>query len=158
MLSALAAVGGSINKLPRNGSVTKAKGGRQNGSTYNVLVAVVLRCRGGNSQSNTAGIIGNFSGNRLDCVAVNYWHRFVLNLNTLGASRCVARLISKLPCNGGIAKAKGRWQNGGTRDVLVAVILRFRCGDSQCDAASIVGNFGGNRINLRTVNHWCRFI
>jgi hypothetical protein len=56
--------------------------------------------------------------------------------------------INELPCNGGIAKAKGGWQNGGTRDVLVAVILRFWCGDIQSNTASIVGNLGSDWINL----------
>ena len=31
--------------------------------------------------------------------------------------------------NGGIAKTKGRWQIGSTCDVLVAVVLRFWCGE-----------------------------
>ena len=64
-------------------------------------------------------------------------------LSALGA---VGGCINELPCNGGVAKAKGGRQNGGARDVLVAVILRFRCSDIQCDAAGIVGNPGGNGL------------
>ena len=42
-----------------------------------VLVAVVLRYRYGNIQSDAASVIGNLSGDWLDCVAVSYWRRFV---------------------------------------------------------------------------------
>ena len=58
--------------------------------------------------------------------------------------------INELPCNGGVAKTEGGWQNGGTRDVLVAIILRFRCSDIQSDAASIVGNLGSNWFNINS--------
>ncbi len=158
MLSALGAVRGCISELPCNGGVAKTKGGRQNGGTRNILVTVILRFRCGKGQSDAAGIVCNLGGNRLNCVAVNYWHRLVLNLDDLSASHCIARIIGKLPCNRGIAKAKGRRQNGGTYNVLVTVVLRFWCGNGQCDAASVIGNFGSDWINCFAVNYWYRFV
>jgi hypothetical protein len=62
----------------------------------------------------------------------------------LSALVAVGGSINELPCNGGIAKTKGGRQNGGSRDVLVAVVLRFWCGKSQSDAARVVCNLGGN--------------
>jgi hypothetical protein len=147
VLSTLAAVGSCINKLPSNGGIAKTKGGRKNGGTRDVLVAVVLRFWCGDIQSDTARVVCNLGGDWLDCVAVNYWHRFILNLDALGASRCVASTIGKIPCNSGIAKTKGGRQNRQYLHVLVAVVLRFWCGNSQSDAASIVGNFGSNWLN-----------
>jgi hypothetical protein len=94
-------------------------------------------------------VVGNLGGNWLDCVAVNYWRRLVLYIDALvSTSRCIASTIGKLPCNGGVAKAKGGRQNGGTRNILVTVILRFWCSDIQSDAARVVCNLGGNWINL----------
>jgi hypothetical protein len=55
--------------------------------------------------------------------------------------------INKLPCNGGIAKAKGGRQNGGTRNILVAVILRFWCCKTQSDAARVIGNFSSDWLD-----------
>ena len=68
LLSALAAVGGCINELPSNGGIAKAKGRWQNGSAYNILIAVVLRCRGSDIQSDTTGVVGNLSSNWINLV------------------------------------------------------------------------------------------
>ncbi len=158
MLSALGAVGGSINKLPCNGGITKTKGGRQIGSAHDVLVAIILRFRCSDIQSNAASIVCNLGSNWLDCVAVYYWCRFVLNIDVLSTGLFVASTIGKFPCNSGITDTKGGWQNGGTCDVLVAVVLRFWCGKGQCDAASVIGNLGSDWINLRTVYYWRRLV
>jgi hypothetical protein len=84
------------------------------GSARDVLVTVVFGCRCGKTQSDATSIVGDFGGNRINLRTVYYWHRLVpSNLNTLGASGCVARIISKFPNNGGVAKAKGGRQNGG---------------------------------------------
>ncbi len=158
MLSALAAVRGSINKLPSNGGITDTKGGRQNGDARDILVTVVFSFWCGKGQCNTASIVGNFGSDWLDCVAVNYWHRLVLNLDDLSASHCIARLISKLPSNGGITDTKGRRQNGGTRDFLVAVILRFWCSKGQSNTTSIVCNLGSDWLDCVAVYYWRIFV
>jgi hypothetical protein len=66
----------------------------------------------------------------------------------LSALAAVGSTINKLPCNGGVTETKGGRQNGGTRDVLVAVVLRFWCGDSQSDAARVVANLGSNWLDM----------
>jgi hypothetical protein len=76
----------------------------------------------------------------------------------LSALGVVRGSIGKLPCNGGITKTKGRWQNGSTRDVLVTVVLRFWCGDTQSNTASIVGNLGSDWLDCVAVNYWYRFV
>ena len=71
------AVGGCINELPSNGGVAKTKGGRQNGGTRDVLVAVVLRFGAVIVRSDATSVVSNFGGNWLNCVAVYYWRRFI---------------------------------------------------------------------------------
>ena len=158
MLSALGAVGGSINKLPCNGGVAKTKSRWQHGGTRDILVAVVFSFRCSNIQSDAASVIRNLGGNWINLRAVNYWLRLILNLNLLSTSRYIAYTINELPSNGGITKTKSRWKIGGARDVLVAVVLRFWCSNIQSNAAGVVANLSGNWINLGTIYIICKMV
>ena len=95
------------------------------------------------SWSNDIGNDGRQRG------AFDYWRRLVLYLDDLGnkSLRC-SHYPANCQRNGGVAKTKCRWQNGGTRDILVAVVLRFCAVRFRAMRQRVVGNFGCNWLKL----------
>ena len=110
---------------------TKAKGGWQNGGVpYNVLVAVVLRF-GAVIFRAMASVIGNFGSNWI-ILSSQLLAQTYLNLNF---SRVHWLLLVAPSTNFNVMVVSPRPKrtvNGGAR-CLVAVVLRFWCGDSQCE-------------------------
>ena len=158
ILGASRYIASTINELPNNSGVAETKKWMAERRHRQYPCRKLSFAVGAVGQCDAAGVISNFGGDWFDCVAVNYWYRFVLNLDILGANRCIASTINEFPCNGGVAKTKSRRKNRGTREVLVAVVFSFRGGNSQSNTASIVGNFGSDWLDCVAVNYWCRLI
>ena len=131
----------TINKLPCNGGVHKLpcqKGGRRTAVPVISLSQLSFAVGAVIFRAIRQALFVISAVYWLDCVCSQSLVQICLTLlfaECIGCCWWLHQQTSKWWCH---LRPKVDGRTAGTRDVLVAVVLRFRCGDIQCDAASVL--------------------